>query len=98
MLPVPLARLGVGVNTAVRVRPVPLMALKEPPVTDKSPALPSHAKLASGASENVKLMLAVSPALRGGYIGRDDDAWRGRVHQIGRIAGHRRGCDGRCIA
>ena len=64
MLPVPLARLGVGVNTAVRVRPVPLMALKVPPVIDKSPALPSHAKLASGASENVKLMLAVSPDLR----------------------------------
>lgn len=59
----PEAKLAVGVNTAVRVRPVPLMALKVPPVTDKSPALPSHAKLARGASENVKVMLAVSPAL-----------------------------------
>ena len=63
MLALPEAKLAVGVNTAVRVRPVPLMALKVPPVTDKSPALPSHAKLARGASENVNVMLAVSPAL-----------------------------------
>ena len=62
MLALPEAQLAVGVNTAVRVSPVPLMALKEPPVTDKSPALPSHAKLARGASENVKVMLAVSPS------------------------------------
>ena len=64
MLALPEAKLAVGVNTAVRVRPVPLMALKVPPVTDKSPALPSHAKLARGASENVKVMLAVSSFLR----------------------------------
>ena len=63
MLPVPMAKLGVGVKSAVRVSPVPLMALKVPPLIDKSPALPSHAKLARGASENVKRMLAVSPAL-----------------------------------
>ena len=63
MLPVPLARLAVGVKTAVRVRPVPLMAPKEPPVTTRSPELPSHAKLVSGFSEKVKVMSAVSPIL-----------------------------------
>ena len=63
MLPVPLARLAVGVNTAVRVRPVPLIAPKEPPVTTRSPELPSQAKLVPGFSEKVNVMLAVSPAL-----------------------------------
>ena len=64
MLALPLAKLAVGVNTAVRVRPVPLMAPKLPPVTTKSPELPSQAKLVLGSSENVKVILAVSPALR----------------------------------
>ena len=63
MLALPLAKLAVGVNTAVRVSPVPLMAPKEPPVTSRSPELPSQAKLVLGSSENVKVMLAVSPAL-----------------------------------
>ena len=63
MLAVPLAKLGVGVNTAVRVVPVPLMAPKVPPVITRSPELPSQAKLDPGSSENVKLILAVSPAL-----------------------------------
>ena len=63
MLPVPLVRLAVGVNTAVRVRPVPLMAPKEPPATTRSPELPSQAKLVPGFSEKVNVMLAVSPAL-----------------------------------
>ena len=63
MLPVPLAKLAVGVNTAVRVRPVPLIAPKEPPVTTRSPELPSQAKLVPGFSEKVNVMLAVSPAL-----------------------------------
>ena len=64
MLALPEAKLAVGVNTAVRVRPVPPMALKLPPLTTKSPALPSQTKLLPGSSENVKVMLAVSPALR----------------------------------
>lgn len=59
----PLARLAVGVNTAVRVRPVPLIALSEPPVTTRSPELPSQAKLVPGFSEKVNVMLAVSLAL-----------------------------------
>ena len=63
MLAVPLAKLAVGVKTAVRVRPVPLMALSEPPVITTSPELPSQAKLVLGSSEKVKVMLAVSPAL-----------------------------------
>ena len=63
MLAVPLAKLAVGVKTALRVRPVPLMASKVPPVTTRSPELPSHAKLVPGSSEKVKVMLAVCPAL-----------------------------------
>ena len=63
MLALPLARLAVGVNTAVRVSPVPLTAPNTPPVTTRSPELPSQAKLAPGSSENVKVMLAVSLAL-----------------------------------
>ncbi len=59
-----LAKLAVGVNTAVRVRPVPLMALKLPPVTTTSPALPFQTKLLPGSSENMKVMLAVSPSFK----------------------------------
>ena len=64
MLALPLAKLASGVNTAVRVRPVPVRALKVPPVTAISPALPSHAKLLPVSSDNVKVMLAVSPAFK----------------------------------
>ena len=64
MLTLPLPKLAVGVNTAVRVKPVPLIGPKVPPVTSTSPALPSHAKLVPGSSEKVNVMLAVSPALR----------------------------------
>ena len=63
MLAVPLAKFGVGVKTAVRVRPVPLMAPSVPPVTVMSPTDPFQAKLLPGSSENVNVMLAVSPAL-----------------------------------
>ena len=63
MLAVPLAKLGVGVKTAVRIVPVPLMAPKVPPAITRSPELPSHSKLVLGSSENVKVILAVSPAL-----------------------------------
>ena len=63
MLALPLAKFAVGVNTAVRVRPVPLIAPSVPPVTVMSPAVPSHTKLLPGFSENVKVILAVSPAL-----------------------------------
>lgn len=58
-----LARLLVGVKTAVRVKPVPLTAPNVPPVTSTSPVLPSQTKLPPESSENVKVMLAVSPAL-----------------------------------
>ena len=61
MLAVPLARLVVGVKIADLVRPEPLMALKVPPVTAKSPATPFQAKLEPGSSVNVKVMTAVSP-------------------------------------
>jgi hypothetical protein len=64
MLALPLAKLAVGVNTAVRVRPVPLMVPKLPPVTTTSPALPFQAKLLPGSSVNVKVMVAVSPSLK----------------------------------
>ena len=63
MLALPLAMLEVGVKTAVRVKPVPLMAPSVPPVTSTSPVLPLQTKLPPGSSENVKLMLAVSPDL-----------------------------------
>ena len=63
MLALPLARLLVGVNTAVRVSPVPLMALNAPPLTARSPVEPFQAKLVPGSSENVNVMLVVSPAL-----------------------------------
>ena len=63
MLALPLARLAVGVNTAVRVSPVPLMALKVPPLTARSPAEPFQAKLVPGSSENVTLLSADRPAL-----------------------------------
>ena len=62
MLAFPLAQLALGVKTAVRVRPVPVSALKVPPVTMTSPTLPSHAKLLPVSSDNVNEMLVVSPA------------------------------------
>ena len=68
MLALPLPKLAVGVNTALRVRPVPLIAPSVPPVITISPAEPSHAKLLPGSSENVKVMLAVSPALSVGTL------------------------------
>ena len=60
----PLPWFVAGVKTAVRVRPVPLMAPKLPPVTTTSPEVPSHAKLVSGSSEKVNVMLAVVPIVR----------------------------------
>ena len=60
MLAVPLPWLATGVNTAVRVRAVPLMAPKLPPTSTTSPEVPFHAKLVPGSSENVKVMAAVS--------------------------------------
>ena len=64
MLAVPLPWLAAGVNTAVRVRPVPLMAPKLPPAMTTSPVVPSHAKLVPGSSEKVKVMVAVSLVFR----------------------------------
>ena len=61
MLAEPLDKLAVGVKTAVRVRPVPLMAPKVPPDTVKSPAVPFQTKLVLGSSVKVKVMVAVSP-------------------------------------
>ena len=63
MLAVPLAKLAMGVNTAVRVSPEPLMALNVPPFTVMSPTDPFQAKVLLGSSENVNAMLAISPAL-----------------------------------
>ena len=56
----------VGVKVAVRVRPVPLMALMVPPVKDKSPVVPSQLNEVPGSSENVnvnKLVRAVDNTL-----------------------------------
>jgi len=61
MLAEPLDKLAVGVKTAVRVSPVPLIALKVPPEMVRSPVVPFQAKLVPGSSENVKVMVAVSP-------------------------------------
>ena len=61
MLAEPLDKLAVGVKTAVRVRPVPLIAPKVPPDTVKSPAVPFQAKLVLGSSVKEKVMVAVSP-------------------------------------
>ena len=51
---------AVGVKVAVRVSPVPLMALRVPPVTTTSPLVPSQANPV-GSSLNVNVMTAVWP-------------------------------------
>ena len=61
MLAEPLDKLAVGVNTAVRVRPVPLIAPKVPPEIVRSPANPFQTKLVPGSSENVNVIVVVSP-------------------------------------
>jgi hypothetical protein len=61
MLAEPLDKLADGVKTAVRVRPVPLIALKVPPEIVRSPIVPFQAKLVPGSSEKVNVMAAVSP-------------------------------------
>ena len=66
MLAEPLSILAVGVNVPVRVRPVPLIALKVPFKIVRSPAVPFQAKLVSGSSEKVNVMVAVSPTFRVG--------------------------------
>ena len=64
MLAVVLAKLAVGVKMAVLLRPVPVMAPKVPPVKAMSPTDPSQVKLVPGSSENVNVMVAVSPNFR----------------------------------
>ena len=61
MLAEPIDKLAVGVKTAVRVSPVPLIALKVPPETVRSPAVPFQTKLVPGSSEKVNVIAAVSP-------------------------------------
>ena len=51
--------MAVGVNVAVRVRPVPLIALKVPPVVTMSLSIKP-----TGASLKVKVTAEVSPAFR----------------------------------
>ena len=53
-----------GVKVAERVSPVPLMAESVPPVTTTSPVVPSQEKELPGSSEKVKVMMAVSFAMR----------------------------------
>ena len=60
----PDATLAVGVNVAVRVKPVPLMLLKVPPLTTTSPALDAQTKLLPGSSLKVKVMIAFSPSFK----------------------------------
>ena len=50
---------AVGVNTAVRVKPLPLIAPSVPLLTTTSPALPLQVKLVPGSSLNVNVMLAL---------------------------------------
>jgi hypothetical protein len=66
MLAEPVDKFAVGVKTAVRDKPVPLIAPKEPPETVRSPTVPFQAKLFPGSSENVNVMFAVSPIFRVG--------------------------------
>jgi len=58
---VPALVLADGVKMALRVRPEPLMAERVPPVTERSPVVPSQEKELPGSSEKVKVMEAVSP-------------------------------------
>jgi len=62
MLAEPLDKLAVGVKTAVRVSPVPLITPRVPPEMVRSPVVPFQAKLVPGSSEKVKVMVEVSPA------------------------------------
>ena len=64
MLAVPDTTFAVGVKVAVRVKPVPLMFPKVPPLTSTSPALEAQTKLLPGSSLNVKVMAAVSPVVK----------------------------------
>ena len=61
---VPALVLADGVKVAVRVRPEPVMAERVPPVTVRSPVVPSQEKELSGSSEKVKVMVAVSPLFK----------------------------------
>ncbi len=60
----PLAKLVDGVKVAVRVKPVPLIALKVPLLTTTSPVLPFQLNVEPGSSLKVKVMVAVSPAFK----------------------------------
>ena len=61
MLDWPAANPAVGVNTAVRVRLLPVMAPSVPPLTTKSPVwvVAFHARLVLGSSLKVKVRVAV---------------------------------------
>ena len=61
---VPALVLADGVKVAVRVRPEPVMAERVPPVTERSPVVPSQEKELLGSSEKVKVMVAVSPIFK----------------------------------
>lgn len=64
MLTVPLLVLAVGVKVAVRVRPLPEIAAKAPPVIVISPVIPPQAKVEPGSSLKAKVMVAVSPIFK----------------------------------
>ena len=64
MAAVPLFVFGVGVNVAVRVKPLPLIADRLPPLTPTSPLVPSQLNVAPGSSENVNVIVALSPLFR----------------------------------
>ena len=55
---------ALGVKVAVRVRPDPAMAEREPPETETSPVAPFHEKEVPGSSEKEKVMVAVCPAIK----------------------------------
>ena len=60
--------LAVGVKMAVRVRPVPEMADREPPATLTSPLVPFQEKELPGSSEKEKVMVAVWPAIKAAVL------------------------------
>ena len=59
---------AVGVKVAVRVRPVPAMAEREPPETVISPVVPFHEKEVPGSSEKEKVIVAVCPAINAAVL------------------------------
>ena len=59
---------AVGVKVAVRVRPEPAMAERDPPETVISPVAPFQEKEVPGSSEKEKVIVAVCPAIKAAVL------------------------------